>query len=61
MFEYSYRLQSELQNRNVLARRCRALSTVVSLLSLLPETDRFLVLPASLVYFDTLYLLFIFS
>ncbi|KAL3993762.1 Nucleoporin Nup120/160 family protein [Acanthocheilonema viteae] len=48
MFEYSCRLQSELQNRNVLARRCRALSTVVSLLSLLPETDQFLTLPASL-------------
>ncbi|CAG9533982.1 unnamed protein product [Cercopithifilaria johnstoni] len=49
MFEYSCRLQSELQNRNVLSRRCRALSTVVSLLSLLPETDQFLALPASLV------------
>ncbi|VDK80884.1 unnamed protein product [Litomosoides sigmodontis] len=48
MFEYSCRLQSELQNRNVLSRRCRALSIVVSLLSLLPETDQFLTLPASL-------------
>lgn len=54
MFEYSCRLQSELQNRNVLSRRCRALSIVVSLLSLLPENDQFLTLPASLVCFDSL-------
>lgn len=50
MLEYSFRLQSELQNRNVLSRRSRALSIVVSLLSLLPEADQFLALPASLVY-----------
>ncbi|MCP9261467.1 hypothetical protein DINM_004472 [Dirofilaria immitis] len=49
MLEYSCRLQSELQNRNVLSRRSRALSIVVSLLSLLPETDQFLTLPAALV------------
>ncbi|KAK6102919.1 Nucleoporin Nup120/160 family protein [Brugia pahangi] len=48
MLEYSCRLQSELQNRNVLSRRSRALSIVVSLLSLLPEADQFLTLPASL-------------
>ncbi|KAM3720028.1 Nuclear pore complex protein [Dirofilaria immitis] len=48
MLEYSCRLQSELQNRNVLSRRSRALSIVVSLLSLLPETDQFLTLPAAL-------------
>ncbi|EFO22252.2 hypothetical protein LOAG_06232 [Loa loa] len=48
MLEYSCRLQSELQNRNVLSRRSRALSIVVSLLSLLPEADQFLILPASL-------------
>uniref|UniRef100_A0A158Q7J8 Nucleoporin_N domain-containing protein n=1 Tax=Elaeophora elaphi TaxID=1147741 RepID=A0A158Q7J8_9BILA len=48
MFEYSCRLQSELQNRDVLSRRCGALSIVVSLLSLLPQSDQFLTLPASL-------------
>uniref|UniRef100_A0A915PSA8 Uncharacterized protein n=1 Tax=Setaria digitata TaxID=48799 RepID=A0A915PSA8_9BILA len=48
MLEYSCRLQSELQNRNVLSRRSRALSIVVSLLSLLPEADQFLTLPAAL-------------
>ncbi|OZC07683.1 hypothetical protein X798_05319 [Onchocerca flexuosa] len=48
MLEYSCRLQSELQNRNILSRRSRALSIVVSLLSLLPEADQFLTLPATL-------------
>ncbi|VDK68116.1 unnamed protein product [Onchocerca ochengi] len=48
MLEYSCRLQLELQNRNILSRRSRALSIVVSLLSLLPEADQFLTLPATL-------------
>lgn len=61
LLEYSCRLQSELQNRSVLSRRSRALSVVVSLLSLLPEADQFLTLPASVVTFGDIDSLLLFT
>ncbi|VDM94978.1 unnamed protein product [Thelazia callipaeda] len=44
MLEYSCRLHSEVQSRDILFRRSRALNAVASLLSLLPDSEQFLAL-----------------
>uniref|UniRef100_F1KRP3 Nuclear pore complex protein Nup160 n=1 Tax=Ascaris suum TaxID=6253 RepID=F1KRP3_ASCSU len=47
MLEYANRLHKELQNRDILLRRCRCLSVVCQTLALLPEQSRYLAVVAT--------------